>query len=79
MLPSSEQLQIPDYLYGKTIAILGYSSEGQEFARLLKHHDIPVVIGLRPVDDLWADAVRDGFDVKSLWEAVEAAQIIQVW
>lgn len=76
---SSRQLQIPDYLYGKTIAILGFSSEGQEYARQLREHDIPVVIGLRPVDDLWADAERDGFDVKTLWEAVESANIIQVW
>jgi ketol-acid reductoisomerase len=78
-MQSSSQFQIPDYLYGKTIAILGFSSEGQEYARLLREKQIPVVIGLRPVDDLWADAERDGFDVKTLWEAVEYANIIQVW
>ena len=78
MLPS-KQFQIPDYMYGKTIAILGYSSEGQEYARLLREHQISVVIGLRPVDEVWAEAERDGFDVKTLWEAVESANIIQVW
>jgi ketol-acid reductoisomerase len=79
MPSSSRQLLIPDYLYGKTIAILGYSSECQEYARLLREHEIPVVIGLRPIDDLWTDADRDGFNVKTLWEAVESADIIQVW
>ena len=74
-----EQLHIPDYLYGKTIAILGYSDEGREYAQLLREHQIPVVIGLRPVDDVWAEAERDGFDVRTLWEAVESASIIQVW
>jgi ketol-acid reductoisomerase len=74
-----EKLHIPDYLYGKTIAILGYSNEGKEYAQLLREHQIQVVIGLRPVDDVWADAERDGFDVRTLWEAVESASIIQVW
>jgi ketol-acid reductoisomerase len=72
-------LQIPDYLYGKTIAILGYSGEGQEYARLLRDNEIPVVIGLRPIDNHWEVAERDGFIVKTLWEAVESANIIQVW
>lgn len=75
----SKQFQIPDYLYGKTIAILGYSNEGKEYARLLQEHEISVVIGLRLVDEVWEEAERDGFDVKTLWEAVESAHIIQVW
>lgn len=75
----AEQLVIPDYLYGKYIAILGYSREGMEFAKMLRDHDISVVIGLRPVDDLWTEAERDGFHVKNLWDAVESADIIQVW
>jgi ketol-acid reductoisomerase len=78
-MQSSSKIKIPDYFYGKTIAILGFSSEGQEYARLLREKEIPVVIGLRPVDDQWADAERDGFDVKTLWAAVESANIIQVW
>ncbi|OES44730.1 hypothetical protein [Domibacillus iocasae] len=75
----AEQLHIPDYLHGKTIAILGYSDEGKEYAQLLREHQISVVIGLRPVDDVWAEAEGDGFDVRTLWEAVESASIIQVW
>jgi ketol-acid reductoisomerase len=75
----AKQCVIPDYLYGKSIAILGYSSEGREYAKLLRENEISVVIGLRPVDDLWIEAERDGFHVKNLWEAVESANIIQVW
>lgn len=74
-----KQLQIPDYLFGETIAILGYSNDGKEYAQLLRDHGIDVVIGLRPVDESWVEAERDGFDVKTLWEAVKSATIIQVW
>lgn len=75
----SKQPQVPDYLFGKTIAILGYSSDGKKYAQLLRDHGIDVVIGLRPVDEAWPEAERDGFDVKTLWEAVKSAAIIQVW
>jgi len=78
-MPLAEQLVIPNYFFGKSVAILGYSKEVSEFAKMLREHEISVVIGLRPVDDLWAEAERDGFEVKSLWDAVESADIIQVW
>jgi ketol-acid reductoisomerase len=79
MESSSSPLQVPEYLLGKRVAILGYSSVGQEYAKLLREKEISVVIGLRPVDDLWVKAEQDGFTVKTLWEAVESASIIQVW
>lgn len=79
MESSSDQLQIPEYLHGKTVAILGYGSAAQEYANLLREKEISVVIGLRPVDDAWVDAERNGFTVKTLWDAVESASIIQVW
>ncbi|KAA9011283.1 Rossmann-fold NAD(P)-binding domain-containing protein [Niallia endozanthoxylica] len=78
-MPLAEQLVLPNYFYGKSIAILGYSKEGREFAKMLREHEISVVIGLRPIDDLWTEAERDGFLVKNLWDAVESADIIQVW
>lgn len=74
-----ENVKIPNYLIGKRVAILGYSSGGKSFAEELRKHHIPVVIGLRPVDDEWSLAKQDGFEVRTLWEAVEAADIIQVW
>ncbi|PWT96228.1 MAG: hypothetical protein C5B52_16250 [Bacteroidetes bacterium] len=79
MESSSSSLQVPEYLLGKRVAILGYSRAGQEYAKLLREKEISVVIGLRPVDDSWAKAEDDGFTVKTLWEAVESASIIQVW
>jgi len=78
-MPLAEQLVLPNDFYGKSIAILGYSKEGREFAKMLREHEISVVIGLRPIDDLWTEAERDGFHVKNLWDAVESADIIQVW
>lgn len=79
MVSSSSQLQIPEYLLGKTVAILGYGSAAQVYAKLLREKEISIVIGLRPVDDLWEVAEQDGFSVKTLWDAVESASIIQVW
>lgn len=78
-MESTDPLQVPEYLHGKTVAILGYGSAAQEYAKLLREKEISVVIGLRPVDDVWADAEQDGFTVKTLWDAVESASIIQVW
>ena len=76
---SSDSFYIPDDWLGKTIAILGYSEEGQEYARLLSDRGIQVVIGLRPDDDAWQEAEKAGFHVKTLWEAVKSATVIQVW
>ncbi|WCK52309.1 hypothetical protein PP175_12635 [Aneurinibacillus sp. Ricciae_BoGa-3] len=72
-------VQIPQYLRDKKIAILGYNANGETFARLLRDNDIEVVIGLRKVDEVWSRAEHDGFRVLTLWDAVQAADIIQVW
>ncbi|WP_134704167.1 hypothetical protein [Ammoniphilus sp. YIM 78166] len=74
-----ENVNIPNYLTGKRVAILGYSTGGKSFAEELRNQQISVIIGLRPVDDEWSLAEQDGFEVRTLWEAVEAADIIQVW
>jgi ketol-acid reductoisomerase len=71
--------EISRYMRDKKIAILGYNSDGETFARLLRDHDIEVVIGLRKVDEVWSRAENDGFRVLTLWDAVQAADIIQVW
>jgi ketol-acid reductoisomerase len=70
---------IPEYMKDKKIAILGYNTDGEMFARLLRENNIEVYIGLRPIDDMWSKAEQDGFSVLSLWDAVKVADIIQVW
>jgi ketol-acid reductoisomerase len=66
-------------MIGKTIAILGYSEEGAEYAKSLRVEGIEVVIGLREIDSMWPQAEKDGFRVLNLWNAVQASDIIQVW
>jgi ketol-acid reductoisomerase len=78
-MASPSQLHVPEYMTGKTVAILGYGSAAKEYANLLREKGISVVIGLRPIDDTWEDAKLDGFPVMTLWDAVESASIIQVW
>lgn len=69
-----------NHLIGKTIAILGYRDNGgQQQANSLRGKGIRVVIGLREEDEFWNQAERDGFDVFNIWEAVEQADIAQVW
>jgi ketol-acid reductoisomerase len=68
-----------DYLKGKTIGILGYSSSAREEIDFLLSKGVRVVVGLRPIDDLWKVAEDQGFIVKSLEETAEVADILQVW
>ncbi|WP_102348629.1 hypothetical protein [Bacillus sp. Marseille-P3661] len=67
------------HLKGKTIGIFGYTNDSKEEAISLVNNGIQVIIGLRPVDDEWTNAEQAGFDVRSLEDAVEACDIVQVW
>jgi ketol-acid reductoisomerase len=65
---------------GKCVAIVGYHDlEARQRARFLKNHGIDVMIGLRLGDQCWEQAEKDGFTVLTVWEAVEQAQVAQVW
>jgi ketol-acid reductoisomerase len=68
-----------DYLHEKTVAILGYNMDGQEQAQKLRDRGIKVVVGLREGDPCWDEAEKDGFSVFDLWNAVDEADVIQVW
>ena len=65
------------YLQGKTIAIVGYGSQGHAHAQNLRDSGNKVIIGLRKGRS-WDKAVEDGFEVYSVKDAVEQADIIQV-
>jgi ketol-acid reductoisomerase len=67
------------YLKGKTIGIFGYSTDSRDEAIFLLKNGVNVVVGLRPVDDEWEKAEAAGFTVRSLEEAVEMCDVIQVW
>ena len=62
-------------LKDKTIAVMGYGSQGHAQAQNLRDSGLKVIIGSIP-DELAAQAKRDGFQVMSIAEAAQAADII---
>ena len=62
-------------LNGKTIAVVGYGSQGHAHAQNLRDSGCNVIIGLRPGKS-WQKATDDGFTVMTVAEATAAADII---
>ncbi len=65
-------------LTGKTVAILGYGSQGHAHALNLKDSGIDVVVGLREGSSSKAKAEAAGLKVLPTGEAVKAANIVMV-
>ena len=65
-------------LYGKTITIIGYGSQGHAHALNLRDSGEDVIIGLRPSGKSYAVAKKDGFRVLPIAEAVKAGDIIMI-
>ncbi|MEE8205552.1 MAG: ketol-acid reductoisomerase [Nitrospinaceae bacterium] len=62
----------------KTIAIIGYGSQGHAHARNLHDSGIKVVVGLRKESAFWKRAQKDGLKVMTVPEAAQAADIIMI-
>ena len=62
----------------KTIAIIGYGSQGHAHARNLHDSGIKVVVGLRKGSAFWNRAKKDGLNVMTVPEATKAADIIMI-
>ena len=62
----------------KTIAIIGYGSQGHAHARNLHDSGIKVVVGLRKESVFWERAEKDGLKVMTVPEASKAADIIMI-
>jgi ketol-acid reductoisomerase len=65
-------------LKGKTVAVLGYGSQGHAQAQNMKDSGLNVIIGLRPGSKNESRAKQDGFEVFPPAEACAKAEIIQV-
>ena len=65
-------------LDGKTIAIIGYGSQGHAHALNLRDSGCNVVIGLREGGKSWPVAEKDGFEVLTVPEATKKADIIMI-
>jgi ketol-acid reductoisomerase len=65
-------------LEGKTVAIIGYGSQGHAHALNLRDSGVTVVVGLREVDPDRPKAEEAGFKVLSMAEAAAAGDIIMM-
>lgn len=64
-------------LKGKTIAIIGYGSQGHAQAQNLRDSGLKVIIGLRQGRS-FEQAKNDGFEVYSVAEATKLADVVQI-
>lgn len=64
-------------LEGKTIAVIGYGSQGHSQAQNLRDSGFKVIIGLRSGRS-WNQAEQDGFQVFPVAEAVAQADLVQI-
>jgi len=68
----------PSILKDKTIAVIGYGSQGHAQAQNLNDSGVKVVVGLRKNSSSWAQVEADGLTVMTPAEAAAAADIIQM-
>ncbi|MEH1872030.1 ketol-acid reductoisomerase [Nostoc sp.] len=67
-----------DLLAGKTIAIIGYGSQGHAHALNLKDSGLNVIVGLYPGSKSTAKAEAAGLTVKNVADAANAADFIMI-
>lgn len=65
-------------LEGKTVAIIGYGSQGHAHALNAKESGVHVIIGLYEGSSSWAKAEAAGFEVYTAAEAAKKADIIMI-
>jgi ketol-acid reductoisomerase len=65
-------------LEGKTIAILGYGSQGHAHALNLKDSGMSVVVGLRPDSSSRADAEKEGLEVLDVADAASRGDVVMI-
>ena len=65
-------------LNGKTVAIIGYGSQGHAHALNLKDSGVNVVVGLYEGSKSWDKAVRQGLTVMTSAEAAKVADLIMI-
>ena len=67
-----------DAIAGKTVAVLGYGSQGHAHAQNLADSGVDVVVGLREDSSSRAAVTEDGLDVTVPKEAAARADIVSM-
>ncbi|MBG98973.1 MAG: ketol-acid reductoisomerase [Solibacterales bacterium] len=67
-----------DDLAGKTVAIIGYGSQGHAHALNLKDNGLDVVVGLYEGSSSWPKAEADGLKVMTTADAAKTGDVIMV-
>ncbi len=67
-----------DYLKGRTVAIIGYGSQGHAHALNLRDSGVDVVVGLYPGSKSWAKAEAAGLKVATTADAAKAANVVMI-
>ena len=67
-----------EILKGKTIAIIGYGSQGHAQSQNLKDSGLNVIVSDLPGSENWKQAESDGMTIVSTCEAAKKADIIQI-
>src|SRR5215216_6176000 len=65
-------------LEGKTVAILGYGSQGHAHALNLHDAGVNVVVGLRPDSSSVEKAKADGLDVETIADAASRGDVVMI-
>jgi ketol-acid reductoisomerase len=65
-------------LEGKTVAILGYGSQGHAHALNLKESGVDVIVGLRPDSASRAEAEAEGLEVTDVADAANRGDIVMI-
>lgn len=66
------------YLDGKTVAIIGYGSQGHAHALNLRDSGVSVVVGLYAGSKSWSKAEAEGLTVKSVADAAADADVVMI-
>ncbi len=66
------------YLDGKTVAVIGYGSQGHAHALNLRDSGVNVVVGLYPGSKSWAQAESEGLAVATVEDASAQADVIMI-
>jgi len=67
-----------EHLHGRTVAIIGYGSQGHAHSLNLRDSGVEVVVGLYPGSKSWLKAEAAGLKVMSAGDAAKAADVTMI-